>query len=141
MNPGRARQRHSARAGLRGAVQEEVMRIPSLLAAALMLAGVAGTSPAAAGGRHTDAIIAGAAGFAVGTIFGNATARPRYYAPAPVYVAPAPPPFVYQPAPVYYVSPPAWTPEWYAYCSRRYGSFDLRSGTYLGYDGYRHMCD
>jgi hypothetical protein len=27
-----------------------------------------------------------------------------------------------------------------AYCSQRYRSYDPRSGTYLGYDGYRHPC-
>ncbi len=26
------------------------------------------------------------------------------------------------------------------YCVRRYRSYDPRSGTYLGYDGYRHRC-
>jgi hypothetical protein len=27
-----------------------------------------------------------------------------------------------------------------AYCSRRFRSYDPASGTYLGYDGYRHSC-
>jgi hypothetical protein len=31
-------------------------------------------------------------GLAVGTLFGAAVAQPRYYEPAPVYVAPAPAP-------------------------------------------------
>jgi hypothetical protein len=26
------------------------------------------------------------------------------------------------------------------WCARRYRSYDYRSGTYLGYDGYRHRC-
>jgi hypothetical protein len=26
------------------------------------------------------------------------------------------------------------------YCASRYRSYDPRSGTYLGYDGYRHAC-
>ena len=30
--------------------------------------------------------------------------------------------------------------EWLAYCSNRFKSFDLASGTYLGYDGVRHPC-
>ena len=30
--------------------------------------------------------------------------------------------------------------EWLAYCSQRFRSFDPASGTYLGYDGYRHYC-
>ena len=29
---------------------------------------------------------------------------------------------------------------WSAECARKYGSFDRRSGTYLGYDGRRHRC-
>jgi BA14K-like protein len=94
-------------------------------------------APAKANGG--DALLGGVAGFAVGTLFGTAVAQPRYYAPAPVYVAP-PPPVVYQPVPVYY-APAPWTPDWYAYCARRFGSFDPRSGTYLGFDGYRHLCD
>jgi hypothetical protein len=94
-------------------------------------------APAAAGDRG-GAVLAGVAGFAVGTLFGSATARPRYYAPAPVYIAPGPP-VVYQSTPVYY-APAPWTPEWYSYCARKYDSFDARSGTFLGYDGFRHMC-
>ncbi|TDR89261.1 BA14K family protein [Enterovirga rhinocerotis] len=32
-------------------------------------------------------------------------------------------------------------PGWYDYCARRFGpTFDPRSGTYLGADGYRHPC-
>lgn len=30
--------------------------------------------------------------------------------------------------------------RWTRACSRRYRSFDARSGTYLGNDGYRHYC-
>ncbi len=92
-------------------------------------------APAYAGGG--DALLGGVAGFAVGTLFGSAVSQPRYYAPAPVYVAP---PVVYQPVPVYY-APAPWTPDWYAYCARKYQSFDPRSGTFLGFDGYRHVCE
>jgi hypothetical protein len=97
-------------------------------AAAFVVAAVSYTPPASA--NANDAIIAGAAGFAVGTLFGNATARPRYVPPRAVYVAPAP---------VYY-GPAPWTPAWYSYCASKYRSFDPRSGTFIGYDGYRHMC-
>jgi len=31
-------------------------------------------------------------------------------------------------------------PNWVAYCSSRYRSFDPASGTYLGFDGNRHYC-
>jgi hypothetical protein len=117
------------------------MRFTKSVAAAVAIAVAAlslnsfSAEPAKA--NANDAIIAGAAGFAVGTLFGNATARPRYVAPRPVYVAPRP---VYvAPAPVYY-APAPWTPEWYSYCASKYRSFDPRSGTYMGYDGYRHMC-
>lgn len=112
---------------------------PLSLAAAVAIAASSFAAPAKAGGG--DAVIAGAAGFAIGTIFGNATARPRYYYAEPVYVAP-PPPVVYRRAPDYYYYAPApWTGEWYADCARRYQSFDPRSGTYLGHDGYRHLCE
>lgn len=33
-----------------------------------------------------------------------------------------------------------WTPEWYAWCARRYRSFDPNTGYYLGYDGEYHFC-
>ncbi len=114
------------------------MRLTRLTAAAAAMATamLAGNTPAQAG--NTDAIVAGALGFGVGTLFGNATARPRYY-PGPVYVAPPPPPVYVQPAPVYYELEP-WTPDWYAYCGSKYRSFDARSGTFIGHDGYRRMC-
>jgi hypothetical protein len=106
----------------------------ALLAPLALLLNAAPPAMASSG----DAVVGGLAGFAVGTLFGNAVARPRYYAPAPVYVAP-PPPVVYEPVPVYY-APPPWTPEWYSYCARKYQSFDARSGTYAGFDGLRHFC-
>lgn len=31
-------------------------------------------------------------------------------------------------------------PNWIAYCSSRYRSFDPASGTYLGFDGNRYYC-
>jgi hypothetical protein len=107
-------------------------------ACCLALAAMSASPPAEAG--STDAVIAGAAGFTIGTLLGSSTARPRYY-PGTVYIAPPPPPpVIYQPAPVVYYAPAPWTPEWYAYCARKFDSFDPRSGTYEGYDGYRHMC-
>jgi hypothetical protein len=30
--------------------------------------------------------------------------------------------------------------DWIASCRQRYRSFDPATGTYLGYDGYRHYC-
>ena len=113
------------------------MRYLRSLAVAAAVATAFSFSAPAQAGHHGDAVFAGVAGFAVGTLFGNAMAQPRYY-PGTVYVAP-PPPVVYQPTPVYY-APAPWSPEWYAYCARKYGSFDAQSGTFLGYDGYRHTC-
>src|SRR5215204_3730396 len=52
-------------------------------AASLAIAAFAFTPPALA--DADDAIIAGAAGFAAGTILGNATARPHYVPPQAVY--------------------------------------------------------
>lgn len=61
---------------------------------------------------------AGIFGLATGAIIGSAAARP------------APPPAYY----------PAPSSDWAAYCASKYRSFDIRTGTYLGYDGYRHPC-
>jgi BA14K-like protein len=137
MNPGKRRFPRLCPAPGRVAHLDRLMQYVRSVMIAAALATASFSVPAQAG-DHGDAALAGVAGFAVGTLFGNATARPRYYTPAPVYVAP-PPPVLYQPTPVYY-APAPWTPEWYAYCARKYGSFDPQSGTFLGFDGYRHMC-
>jgi hypothetical protein len=49
---------------------------------------VASPAPSHADNGQVAAGIIG--GLAVGTLFGAAVAQPRYYEPAPVYVAPAP---------------------------------------------------
>ena len=60
-----------------------------LVAAATMAAALA---PAPARAGNGGAVAAGVlGGLAVGAIVGSAAAQPRYYAPAPVYVAPPPP--------------------------------------------------
>lgn len=94
--------------------------------------------------------------------------EPVYVYPEPVYVNPAPVPYYSAPAygrrsldqmsGTYYPQPVpgrtpnvvtydnavgtgvARTPEWLAYCRSKFRSFDERSGTYLGYDGQRHIC-
>ena len=48
-------------------------------------------------------------------------AGPRYYGPPRVAYGPPPGDAV-------------------AYCMQQYRSYDPRSGTYLGYDGFRHPC-
>lgn len=85
-------------------------------------------------GRRGAAI---GAGIVAGALLGAGIAASRpYYGPGPYYYyGPgyyAPPPVVYAPAPVY--------DDPVAYCMRRYRSYDPVSGTYLGYDGYRHPC-
>lgn len=65
-----------------------------------------------------------AAGVIGGMILGGMLAGPRYYdyAPGPSY------------GPGYYGG------DAVGYCMRRFKSYDPNSGTYLGYDGYRHPC-
>jgi BA14K-like protein len=123
------------------------MRFTKPLAAALALSIAAASLVGTAEARHRHnnggaIAVAGIFGLAAGALIGSALSQPqyRYYEPAPVY-APPPPPIVYQPAPVYYARPQPWTPEWYSYCSQRYGSFDGRTGYFLGYDGNYHFCN
>jgi hypothetical protein len=33
-----------------------------------------------------------------------------------------------------------WTPQWYAYCQKRYRTFNPNSGTFTGNDGLQHFC-
>ena len=72
--------------------------------------------------RHGN-IGAGIAGFAAGAIIGGALAQHRHYGPD--YYA-------YQPGPSYR--------QRVRWCMHHYRSYDLRSHTYLGYDGHRHHC-
>jgi hypothetical protein len=58
---------------------------------------------------------------------------PDYYYPAPAYYYPN----TYYRAPIY-AGPEVGNAV--AYCLRRFQSYDPVSGTYLGYDGYRHPC-
>jgi hypothetical protein len=81
------------------------------------------------------------AGFAAGALLGGALLGPRYYAPGPYYYGPGP---YYAPGPDY-ADPGPYSPDptggdAVAYCLSRFKSYDPRSGTYLGYDGYRHPC-
>jgi hypothetical protein len=75
------------------------------------------------GGRGDGAGVA--AGIIGGMILGGMLAAPRDYdyAPGPYY------------GPGYYGGDDAD-----GYCMQRFRSYDPRSGTYLGYDGYRHPC-
>jgi hypothetical protein len=112
----------------------------AVLAAALIaVMALTFAAPAEAGRGHGrggggNALGAGLIGFGVGAIVGSALT------PREVYVAPPPPPAY----PAYYgpvaYGPPAWTPEWYAYCGQRYQSFDPRSGYFVGYNGVAYFC-
>ena len=77
------------------------------------------------GGNNTGAVIGG---LVAGALIGGAIASSQrgYYGPgyAPGY-APR------------YAGPPG---DVVRYCMSRFKSYDPRSGTYLGYDGYRHPC-
>ena len=73
------------------------------------------------------------AGILGGAIIGGALASPYYYRPyyGPSYYAPPPP--------AYYA--PSYAPsDSVSYCAQRFRSYDPRTGTYMGYDGYRHPC-
>jgi hypothetical protein len=81
-------------------------------------------------------------GFAAGAILGGALLAPHYYAPGPYSYGPgpyyAPAPAYVEPQPYYDDDPSDGDPV--GYCMQRFRSYDPRSGTYLGYDGYRHPC-
>ena len=69
------------------------------------------------GGNAAAGVAAGlAAGAILGGVIASQAAQPRYAAPGVI------------------------TPEDIAWCAQRYRSYDARTGTYLGYDGYRHPC-
>lgn len=79
--------------------------------------------------RHRDfdagsAAAAGIVGLAAGAIIGGAIANSNQQ---PVYD--------YRMDPNY-----RSRADWDAYCYSKYRSYDARTGTYLGYDGYRHYC-
>ncbi|MEJ2377948.1 MAG: BA14K family protein [Pseudolabrys sp.] len=102
------------------------------LAIAVAMAAITGalSVPTTADARcHGCAVGAGiAAGVIGGAIIGSAIANSRH----------APPP--------YYDDPPRYHHEYdrdddaVEYCMERFKSYDPRSGTYMGYDGYRHPC-
>ena len=65
------------------------------------------------------------AGLLGGAIIGGMLAAPYYYGPGPYY------------DPGY---DPGYGGDAVAYCMQRFKSYDPRSGTYLGNDGFRHPC-
>jgi len=89
-----------------------------------------------------NAVAAGVIGLATGAIIGSALSQtsqpPRviYHTPAPIYYPPAPGAHR-----VYRGGLEPWSPGWYNYCSRKFRSFNPRTGTFRGYDGRNHFCD
>lgn len=77
------------------------------------------------GGWHHGGWWGPGLGFAAGALIGNALAGPYGYYDN------YPPAYAYVPAP---------GGGAVAYCEQRFRSYDLASGTYLGYDGLRHPC-
>lgn len=138
----------------------------AILGLATMAAAIAPLSQASADHRrhhriNKEALIAGALGLAAGAIIigsinqGNNPRviyrepdyEPDYYEPDADYYPERPrvtrPP-VRNPKVVYYrdqdVSYEPWSREWFNYCSNRYRSFNVDTGTYRGYDGRDHFC-
>jgi hypothetical protein len=106
--------------------REHAMKKATLaIAAAATIAVGTLSAPTAADARCYGCAVG--AGIVAGAIIGGAIAnsRPRYYEPPPYYGR------------AYYPPPPG---DAVAYCMERFKSYDPRSGTYLGYDGYRHPC-
>lgn len=79
---------------------------------------------------HFDNPLGSIVGGFLGGVVGSVITAPR--------VVVQPPPVIVQAPPVPEVVP--GTGPWYAYCQQKYRSFDIASGTYLGYDGLRHQC-
>ena len=73
-------------------------------------------------------------GFATGLIIGGAIGGAPYYSGYPY-----PYPYGYGAYSYPYTYPYAGGGA-VAYCAQRFRSYDPMSGTYLGYDGYRHPC-
>jgi BA14K-like protein len=80
----------------------------------------------------------GAAAVATGALIGGAIATQNqgYYYPDQNYPCYLDPGYVYSDAaPVAYNNG-----DFVAYCEQTFRSYDQASGSYLGYDGFRHAC-
>lgn len=89
----------------------------------------AGIGAAIVGGAVIGRALAGPGYYGYGGYggYGNVPYYNSYYAPAPVYAVP-PPTVIYD------------NGDADAYCFSRFRSYDPRTRTYLGYDGFRHPC-
>ena len=77
-------------------------------------------------------------GLIAGAVIGGALATGGYYG-GPGYYAPGYYDDQYDTGPVVVAQDPGGD-DTVAYCMQTYRSYDPRSGTYLGNDGYRHPC-
>ncbi len=98
------------------------------------------------GWHHHDngaAVAAGIGGLALGAIVGSALASPNYYDEPPVYYQhPVPVERVYPVRRAYRVEPRSvYYGNHATVCAEHYRSYDPRTDTFLGYDGYRHRCN
>ncbi len=114
------------------------------LALAAMTAGAVQPTPARADGVHIGIY---GFGFSAGPGYrGHRYRGPVIYAPAPRY-------YYYPRRSRAYVVPRhrgrvpysktglrPFTPHWYAYCARKFKSFNPRTGTYLAYSGRYRYC-
>ena len=69
--------------------------------------------------------------------------QPWYFAPRQPSYAPYQPKaeFSYAIAgSIYSEAPPAWTPDWYAHCARRYHNFEPATGLFTNRFGQKEMC-
>jgi hypothetical protein len=105
----------------------------ALVAATALTAAAAPAQAQWRGHRGGGGAIVG--GLLAGALIGGAIASSQrgYYGPG---YGPGYAPGYYAPAPVY-AGPPG---DAVGYCLSRFKSYDPASGTYLGYDGYRHPC-
>jgi len=99
---------------------------------------VAATVPAEAQwrGRYYHRHHGGGAGAVVGGLVAGALIGGAIASANRGYYGPGYAPYGYAPPPAY-AGPPG---DAIGYCMQRFKSYDPRSGTYLGYDGYRHPC-
>jgi hypothetical protein len=88
-----------------------------------------------------DGLAVGAAALAAGAIIGGAMEQNQGYYPVESYPAESYPVYSDQ-GPAYGDAGPqmASDADSVAYCQQTYRSYDPASGTYLGYDGFRHPC-
>jgi hypothetical protein len=102
----------------------------ALIAAALTVATVAGTTGTTTTVAHANEYVAGGIGFVAGTILGSALTQAHQPQTVVVHQQPV----------VVHGRPAPWTPAWYASCSQRYRSFNAQTGYWLHVSGQYRFC-